>query len=104
MTTTQSFRIYEILQRHFKNNDDAKVVVQEIEEIIETKIDNKSNVLATKGDLSLLKEDVLLFKEGFFKFQINIEKRFNSMILWIVGTGIAGVGLIFSMIKLFLIK
>ena len=25
MTTTQSFRIYEVLQRHFKNNDDAKI-------------------------------------------------------------------------------
>ena len=31
MTTTQSFRIYEVLQSHFKNSDDAKIVVQEIE-------------------------------------------------------------------------
>jgi hypothetical protein len=97
MTTTQSFRIYEILQRHFKNNDDAKIVVQEIEQIIEAKLENKSTVLSTKSDLSL-------FKEDFYKFQVNVEKRFNSLILWVVGTGIAVVGLIFSMIKLFLIK
>ncbi len=38
MTATQSFKIYEVLQRHFKNNDDAKIVVQEIEEIIEAKL------------------------------------------------------------------
>ncbi len=104
MTTTQSFKIYEILQRHFKNDDDAKIVVQEIEQIIETKIDSKSNVLATKGDLLLLKEDIVSLKEDLLKFQIEIEKRFNTNIIWIVGTGIASVGLIFSIIKLFVIK
>ncbi|HET7118033.1 MAG TPA: hypothetical protein VFI29_16165 [Hanamia sp.] len=104
MTTTQSFRIYEILQRHFKNNDDAKIVVQEIEQIIETKIDSKSDVLTTKGDLALLKEDIFLFKEDFYKFQISVEKRFNNLIIWVVGTGIAAVGLIFTMMKVFLIK
>jgi len=31
MTTRKSFRIYEVLQRHFKNSDDAKNVVQEID-------------------------------------------------------------------------
>ena len=97
MTTTQSFRIYEILQRHFKNNDDAKIVVQEIEQIIETKIESKANTLATKEDISILKEDLL-------KFQIDVEKRFSSSILWTVGTGIGVVGLIFSIIKLFVIK
>ena len=71
MTTTQSFRIYEVLQRHFKNSDDAKIVVQEIEQIIETKIENKANILATKGDIALLKEDLL-------KFQIDVEKRFYN--------------------------
>jgi hypothetical protein len=97
MTTTQSFRIYEVLQRHFKNSDDAKIIVQEIEQIVETKIENKSNTLATKGDIALLKEDVL-------KFQIDVEKRFYNSILWIVVTGIGVAGLVFSMIKLFIIK
>ena len=90
MTTTQSFKIYEVLQRHFKNNDDAKVIVQEIEQIIETKVENKITILTTKEDL--------------LKFQVDVEKRFNSMILWVVGTGIGVVGLILSIIKLFIIK
>jgi hypothetical protein len=90
MTTTQSFKIYEVLQRHFKNNDDAKVVVQEIEQIIETKVENKITILTTKEDL--------------LKFQVDVEKRFNSMILWVVGTGIGVVGLILSIIKLFIIN
>lgn len=97
MTTTQSFKIYEILQRHFNNNEDAKIVVQEIEQIIESKLESKSNVLATKEDISLLKQDL-------FKFQIDVEKRFNNNIIWIVSTGIGVVGLTLSIIKLFLIK
>lgn len=97
MTTTQSFKIYEVLQRYFKNNDDAKIVVQEIEQIIEAKVDAKKDVLATKQDIHLLKEDLL-------KFQVDVEKRFNANILWTVGTGIAVVGLIFTIIKLFIIK
>ena len=35
MTATQSLKIFEILQRHFKSSEDAKLVVQEIEEIVE---------------------------------------------------------------------
>lgn len=97
MTTTQSFKIYEVLQRHFKNNDDAKTVVQEIEQIIEAKVDSKKDILATKEDVSTLKEDL-------YKFQIDVEKRFNSMISWTVGTGIASIGLIFTIIKLFITK
>lgn len=104
MTTTQSFKIYEILQRHFQSNDDTKVVVQEIEQIIEDKIDNKSNILATKGDSSSLKEDLASLKQDMLKFQIDVEKRFNSIIIWIVGTGIGITALLFSMISIFLIK
>ena len=38
LTTMHSFKVNEILQRHFKN-DDAGTVAQEIELIIETKIE-----------------------------------------------------------------
>jgi hypothetical protein len=65
--------------------------------IVETKIENKVNILATKGDIALLREDLL-------KFQIVVEKRFYNSILWVVGTGVGVIGLIISIIKLFIIK
>ena len=37
MTATQTLKIYQILNKHFKNNEDASVVVQEIEEIVDKK-------------------------------------------------------------------
>ncbi len=97
MTTTQSFKIYEVLQRHFKNNDDAKIVVQEIEQIIEIKIENKSTVLFTKEDGAALKEEIL-------NLRIDMKKRFYNNINWTFGSVLTGVGLLFTMIKIFLIK
>ena len=77
MTVTQSFRIYEILHRHFKNEADAKVVVQEIEDIIDIKYEKEKNNLASKEDIYLLRQDLL-------KNQLEIEKRFNANILWVI--------------------
>lgn len=92
MTGTQTLKIYEILHRHFKNDADAKVVVQEIETIIDNKFFDTKNQLATKDDINSIKQDIL-------KSQIDIEKRFNNMIIWIVSTGLAVVGLILAFFK-----
>jgi hypothetical protein len=90
MNATQSFKIYEILQKHFKNDADAKALVAEIEEVIEGKIAAKKDVLATKEDISRL--------------EVLFEKRFNSLVMWLVGTALVTVGLIFTVIKLFIVK
>jgi hypothetical protein len=37
MTATQSLRIYDVLVRQFKSDEDARVVIQEIEEIVSNK-------------------------------------------------------------------
>ena len=52
---------------------------------------------ATKYELQQTKEILL-------KFQIRFNKRMDSMILWIVGTQIGVVILIFLIIKLFITK
>ncbi len=62
MTTSQSFKIYEILQKHFQNSEDAKIVVREIEEIVEQKVEDKKDILTTKEDLFAVKQDLLNVK------------------------------------------
>ena len=86
MTAAQSLKIYEILGKHFNNVEDAKTVVTEIEQIIETKIAEKKDILATKEDL--------------LKLQVDMEKRFNQLTIWIVGTFIALAGIIIAVTKL----
>ena len=104
MTGTQSLKIYEILQRHFKNDADAKIMETEIEEIIDHKFENEKGLIATKGDIYLLKEEISLLRQDILKIQTEFEKRMNTMIMWNVGTGVGIVGLIFTVIKLFLVK
>ena len=73
MTAAQSLKIYEVLGKHFNNLEDAKIVVTEIEDIIESKISEKKDTLATKEDILKLetklaetKVDLIKWVFGFF--------------------------------------
>ncbi len=74
MTAVQSLRIYEILNKHFKNEEDAKTLVNQIEEIVEAKINYKKDILLSKDD----KVDLI----------DRINKAKLETIIWIVGVGI----------------
>ena len=86
MTATQSLKIFEVLGKHFNNPEDARIVVTEIEQIIETKIAEKKDILSSKEDL--------------LKMQIEMEKRFNLLTIWIVATFIALASIIIAVPKL----
>ena len=74
MTASQSLKIYEVLQKHFKNDADAKIVIEQIEGIVENKIQSKKDVLLTKED----KIDLI----------DRINKAKLETIIWIVGIGV----------------
>jgi len=78
MTVSQSFKIYEVLQKHFNNADDAKLVVQEIEQIVEQKIETKKDILSTKEDLLITKQDLI----------DRIHRAKIETIIWIVSIGV----------------
>jgi len=104
MTAAQSFKIYEILGKHFNNTEEAKTVVTEIEQIIETKLIEKKDILATKEDLLKLqlstKEDIGKLQVSQKEMQIDMEKRFNQLTIWIVGVFIALAGIIIAVAKI----
>ena len=60
------------------NSDDAKILVQEIEQIVENKLEGKKDVLSTKEDLLNTKLDL--------SDRINRAKMETA--IWIVGIGI----------------
>ena len=100
MTATQSLKIYEILHRHFKSDADAKIVVQEIETIIDNKFEKEKNQLATKDDIHKVLNEIGLGRQELYKVQAEIEKRFTTTIITIVTTTIAIVGIAVAIIKL----
>ena len=85
MTATQSLKIYEVLNKHFKNPEDAKTVVEQIEQIVEEKVEAKKDILATKTDLGLLKEDLLNTRNELIE---KMHRDKVETIIWIVGVGV----------------
>ncbi len=66
MSSLQSFKIYEILQKHFQNDEDAKEIVHQIEAVVENRIDQKKDIFLTKDD----KVDMIKWMVGFWIAQM----------------------------------
>lgn len=79
MTAAQSLKLFELLNKSFKNPDDAKAMVNEIEAVIENRFIMERDRLSTKEDLA---------------------KTETRIILWIVGFNTALAGLIIAALKL----
>ena len=82
MTAAQSFKIYEILGKHFNNTEDAKTVVTEIEQIIEAKIADTKDTLATKGDIKELETKIAETKVDIIKWVFTF---FAALAVMIIG-------------------
>lgn len=54
MTFSQTYRIYEIFNSYFKNEEDAKRLTSEIEELINGRVVSDRVDLATKSDIAQL--------------------------------------------------
>jgi len=66
MSSAQNFKIYEILQKHFQNDQDAKEIVHQIEAVVENRIDQKKDIFLTKDD----KVDMIKWMVGFWIAQM----------------------------------
>jgi hypothetical protein len=73
MTPVQSLKIYGILQKHFKNDEDARTVVEEIEGVIDQKLLQKDMMFSTKEDLlelgAALREEMASQQNQFVLWQ-----------------------------------
>ncbi len=78
-------KLYELLKAKIGEKE-AEAFVQ----ILETKVDQKFEDA----------KQTLVIKEDLLKLQLEIEKRFNQLIIWVVGTGIAVAGLVLAIVKL----
>ena len=57
-----TFRIYEMLNKYFKNEEDAKTVASGIEEMVNQRFQTEKERLATKMDIMELKGDISQLK------------------------------------------
>jgi ArsR family metal-binding transcriptional regulator len=82
MNATQTLEIYKILNQYFKNEDHATKIVEDIQQIIDNKFDEKKDVLASKEDI------------------MRLENKLNDQLKWLMATMIAVGGFIIAVIKL----
>jgi hypothetical protein len=69
--------MYELLNRYFKNTDDAKAIVVSIENIIDEKFNNEKDRLATKEDIFCLKRDINAL-------ETRMEQGFKDQLKWLI--------------------
>ena len=65
ITATQSLKLYELLNKNFKNAEDAREMVTQIELVIENRFQAERDRLATKEDLAKLETRIVLWIVGF---------------------------------------
>ncbi len=53
----------------------------------------KADIGVLKVDVAELKVDVIKLRDDSTKFQLNMEKRFSQLTVWVVGTGIGLAGI-----------
>ena len=81
ITATQTFKIFELLNKHFKNEQDAKSLVAEIENVIENRFQSEKDRLATKEDLLKLENKMELAFKDQLKWIIILMLGFASLII-----------------------
>ena len=108
MTATQSLKIYEILQRHFNNDADAKTVVEEIEQIVENKFVQEKESLAPMSEIILFRKDFEILRQeiktGFAESESRIKSEINKLIVWIIATMFGAAALFITLAKVFFDK
>ena len=112
MTASQSLKIYEILQRHFNNDADARIIVQEIEQIVENKFETRISELSPRSDVQLLRKDMETIRvelsakieSSSLRVENNLRSEINKLIVWIIATMFGAGALFITIAKLFFNK
>ncbi|HEX8459915.1 MAG TPA: hypothetical protein VF623_00735 [Segetibacter sp.] len=112
MTATQSLKIYEILQRHFNNNADAQTLVEEIQQVVENKFEDKKHLFSSKSEVELLRRDVETMKielsskieNSSLRVESNLKSEINKLIILIIATMLTSGALFITLAKVFFDK
>lgn len=97
-------QLYELLASKL-GRPEAQGLVEFVETKVDKKLDEKTNMLATKEDLNYLKEDISnvkqdisYLKQEVFSVKTDMADLKVDVIKWVVGTGIALAGVMVALI------
>lgn len=93
---TQTFRIYETLNKYFNNEDDAKAMASGIEEMVNHRFQSEKERLATKMDIIELKGDISHVK---MRMKQAFQTQIKLIVLIMTGFSLLIVSLITVVLK-----
>jgi|GEM_PF-2583308 hypothetical protein len=104
MTAAQSLSIYELINRHFKNEVYSKAFVNELELVIAEESEKGSQVFAGKSFFELLRKDIELIRQELkttsAEVRYELRSEVNRLQIWIFGAIFASAGLIIAVLKI----
>jgi hypothetical protein len=93
VTASQTLKMYELLNKHFKNNEDAKAIVVSIEDIVDNKFNIEKDRLATK-------EDIHSVNQRISSLETRLEQGFKDQLKWLIVLMVGLSSLTVAVIKL----
>lgn len=103
MSTAQTLEIYKVLQKYFKNDEDASRVVNDLQKIIDNRFEEKKTEIASKQDLNDLRADMNDLKVDLIT---RIESSKTDTIKWMfifwIGQLAATAGIVFTILNAYL--
>lgn len=97
VTGSQALKMYELLNKHFKNNEDAKAMVASIEDIVDNKFNNEKDRLCTKFDMLSIEEEL---KNDIGRLETRMEQGFKDQLKWLIVLMVGLSSLMVAIIKL----
>lgn len=93
VTVSQTFKMYEMVNKYLKNSEDAKAIVLGIEDIIDERFESQKDQLATKQDLRQLEARIE-------KVETKMEQGFKEQLKWTIMLMFGFSTLIITLLKL----
>ena len=97
VSMSQTFKMYEMVNKYLKNNEDAKAIVLGIEGIIDERFESQKDQLATKHDLT---KEISRIETRIEKVETKMEQGFKDQLKWIIMLMLGFSSLIIALIKL----
>lgn len=92
----QTFRIYELLNKYFNNENDAKTVASGIEEMVNHRFQIEKERIATKMDIMELKGDISHMK---MRMKESFHTQFRLIVLIMTGVSLLIISMFMVMLK-----
>lgn len=88
-----TLKLYEIINKYFRNEEDSKSFISEVNNFIEIKLEPGANDLATKSDVRRLETEIS-------KLDIKMGEGFRDLLKWLIVLMITFASLILTFMKI----